>query len=26
LFLDKLGEKGIKIIPISGLIRVKRTK
>ncbi len=26
LFLDKLEEKGIKIIPISGLIRVKRSK
>jgi putative NIF3 family GTP cyclohydrolase 1 type 2 len=26
LFLDKLAQKGIKIIPTSGLIRVKRTK
>lgn len=26
LFLDELEKKGIKIIPISGLIRVKRTK
>ena len=26
LFLDRLEEKGIKIIPISGLIRVKRSK
>lgn len=26
LFLDKLAQKGIKIIPVSGLIRVKRTK
>jgi putative NIF3 family GTP cyclohydrolase 1 type 2 len=26
LFLDKLEEKGIKIIPLSGLIRVNRTK
>lgn len=26
LFLDKLEEKGIKIIPLSGLIRVTRTK